>query len=748
MAAQQSRLHKQLLLIAVKPGFAQALSSQTDNMMTFNRLLVLFLLMHTLDALEWQTQTPAAITTPQIPFASERPAVPLFSMQEHEHPATVYAWTSLAGLHLEVSVTDPAFTPSDNLKQLWRNDCLYIEIDGHGDNSTSYGMHADDVKVFCALSATGPVVRIMDHGLHYLKGDITEHNWQMRHNKNIFTYRGVIPWKYLHSAPGLHTHLGIAVNVAHKGSKQTDNVYGHMSHKRKGTRSLELFSLGRPTANFFFIGGFDGQLLLSAREQLSIPFSAQGMETAIAVRLGKETLEFEASTFTSGFVHINADDLRTSLELSVQTPTQKITRHFESLAHQYTEIMRRLEASNTENAIAAIHVNSLKALCTDYMNRANIMHHNNATDSQTVWYSKLYNWQRLLLSSLPKTGFDLHAHLQLGKPLALAFVSEGDGSLQFASLQVPVAYNPQQRYPLVCYLHGAGPRFPVDYLNSLENNSGQDTLWLSGADEKIKNSAQRQCILVSPFGRGTRNYQGLAEDDVWQALAVTEQLFSIDADRRYISGFSMGCAGSFALAARRPDYWAAVNLSAGFHRWGDCWNEKLYENVSGLPLVIWCGTGDKRMHDGLQALLPTWKKRGFNIDSVTTPTDVVHTYPYFAYSDMLLRCFKHRRGNVEAFNCRPRAYDGSSYRIQGRYGFTPVTSGLAWDTVSFSVQHKDNTFNITSDGDIRAFHIDPHAFGHFANSRRSDSHVIIQWNDKAVYSGPLEQPIRIQPSTD
>ena len=570
----------------------------------------------------------------------------------------------------------------------------------------------------------------------------------MRHVDEQFIYSGVIPWKYVHSAPGLHQQVGIAVNVAHKGTKKTDNVFGQMGNKKKGLRGLKTFTLARPNTPFAFVGGFDGELLLSAREKLTIPFSAQGLKKPAVVSLGKESIEINAETFISGFMTVTAADLDSALELTVQTNEDTHTRLFESLGQQFNKIMQRLNASNIEEPLAALHVQSLKALCSDYMNRAKVIHHNDSNESHAVWYSKIYKWQKLLLASLPETGFDLAAHVQLAKPLAMAFVSEGDGSLQFATLQVPPDFNPQQSYPLVCYLHGAGPRVPVDYLNSLENNKGQDTLWLSGDDEQVKASGQRQCILVSPFGRGTRGYKGLAEEDVWQSLRIAEQLFKIDEDRRYITGFSMGCAGAFALASRRPDYWAAVNLSAGFHRWGDCWNEKLYENVTGLPLVIWCGTGDKRMHSGLQALLPEWNKRNFTIDSVTTPEGVVHTYPYFAYSEMLLRCFKHKRGAIEAFNCRPRAYDGSSYRIAGRYGFTPVTTDLAWDTVSFSVQHKDNTFNISSEGDIRAFQINPAEFGYFANSRRSDSDVIIRWNDQAVYSGALDKTIHINPNSD
>ena len=46
----------------------------------------------------------------------------------------------------------------------------------------------------------------------------------------------------------------------------------------------------------------------------------------------------------------------------------------------------------------------------------------------------------------------------------------------------------------------------------------------------------------------TVNYFGAAEFDVWQAVELVEKRYRIDPNRRYLSGFSMGCAATFRLA--------------------------------------------------------------------------------------------------------------------------------------------------------------------------------------------------------
>jgi len=47
-------------------------------------------------------------------------------------------------------------------------------------------------------------------------------------------------------------------------------------------------------------------------------------------------------------------------------------------------------------------------------------------------------------------------------------------------------------------------------------------------------------IIVCPFARGNMAYQGVAEQDVYDALADVQRRYAVDEDRIYITGSSTG----------------------------------------------------------------------------------------------------------------------------------------------------------------------------------------------------------------
>jgi predicted peptidase len=70
-------------------------------------------------------------------------------------------------------------------------------------------------------------------------------------------------------------------------------------------------------------------------------------------------------------------------------------------------------------------------------------------------------------------------------------------------------------------------------------------------------------------GRGARgggnqpeNLSDLSEKDVMNVLAMMREEFNIDPDRIYLTGHSMGGAGTYFLASKHNDIWAAVAPAA------------------------------------------------------------------------------------------------------------------------------------------------------------------------------------------
>ncbi len=704
------------------------------------------LCLNVLSALEWQaaTETKADATLPSVPFG-QKPDKPQLQLTEHQHPADVFLWQSIKGLHLHITVKDEAFEARSEKKWLWKGDCLYLEIDGHGDNPNTYAMGSDDLQLFYALSADGPHGKISDHGHPHLRGELSKDlfNCAFDESAQLFTYQIFVPWKYLNSGPGLNAQCGVAINVAHKGSEKKDNVLGQRGNKRRRTRGLISLQLEKPTQTHVFIGGFDKQPLLSANGSVDLAVSVQSdKQHAIRARIGEHELPMthQANEALRGWIKVKQSDLQYGdvVELFVDEKSHK--RQISSLQKNHQMIHERLGKSDRTNPVAALHVDSLRALATDCMTRSSILGHNDPKADYNAWLTKIFKWQQRLLKTLPAAGFDLRSHLISGKPLALAFVASSDGSLQFASLQLPHDFDSAKTYPLVCYLHGYGPKTPVDYLDSLENNSGQDTLWLEGTDEKVRNSGQRQCILVSPFGRGSIGYKHQAEKDVWQSLEIAHKHFKIDEDRRYLSGFSMGCDGTFSIAARKPDYWAAINLSAGFHTWGSTWHSELYVNLKDLPVIVWCGDQDKRMYDGLKKVLPLWEKSGLKPVHQTIAPGLPHTYPYYSYSDMLLECFKYTRSAKESFSYRLPKNDGSTWSPLSCHGFQAVPfRGVEWHQVAFTIQHKDNVFTIAKADNVDGFRVNTQEFNAFARSCDRERDVQFLYKDKTVYQGSFDK---------
>ena len=280
------------------------------------------------------------------------------------------------------------------------------------------------------------------------------------------------------------------------------------------------------------------------------------------------------------------------------------------------------------NPLAKLHLDSLRIISEDLVNRSSLFNTAANTHDLNKWAGKINQWQQETLKNLPTTGFDLQAHLASARPFLMALLLTLMAACSFPPCKVPVDFDPEKTYPLTVYLHGAGPRVAIDYLLTQTHNNQQDTLWKSGEDSTTVQSGQRQAILISPFGRGTKGYQGPSELDCWQAIDLTEDIFNIDPNRRYISGFSMGSAGALRLAARKPHYWAAINMAAGFH--SAAHDPNLYYNIRGIPLYIWCGEDDERMINFYRNIVgPRMALNGVVPKKVTIAPDLEPHLPLF-----------------------------------------------------------------------------------------------------------------------
>jgi pimeloyl-ACP methyl ester carboxylesterase len=124
--------------------------------------------------------------------------------------------------------------------------------------------------------------------------------------------------------------------------------------------------------------------------------------------------------------------------------------------------------------------------------------------------------------------------------------SEVDGTWQPYGVYVPTSYAESAKHPVVFHLHGFGGRFSPP--NAWQQQWANEHRW----------------ILVSLDGRGNQNWDLLGEEDVFAVLADLRKRYSIDEDRLYLEGCSMGGHGCYRLALRFPDVFAAAAPVAGW----------------------------------------------------------------------------------------------------------------------------------------------------------------------------------------
>lgn len=119
---------------------------------------------------------------------------------------------------------------------------------------------------------------------------------------------------------------------------------------------------------------------------------------------------------------------------------------------------------------------------------------------------------------------------------------------------VPADWNHHSKWPVILFLHGSGER-------------GDDGLLQTdvGLAHAIRKRLQKlPAIVVMPQ---CRNHKAWTDPDMEaQALAALEQSikeFRGDPDRVYLTGLSMGGYGSWDLAAKYPNKFAAVVIICG-----------------------------------------------------------------------------------------------------------------------------------------------------------------------------------------
>ena len=153
----------------------------------------------------------------------------------------------------------------------------------------------------------------------------------------------------------------------------------------------------------------------------------------------------------------------------------------------------------------------------------------------------------------------------------------------------PTGYNGSKAFPLIVALHGLG--------------GTEDSFFDSYSKTLPPLAEQHGYILVTPLGyrvdgsygwglgtppadAGVRRTQDLSEQDVMQVLQRVRKQYKVDDNRIYLMGHSMGAIGSWKIAPKFPDIWAAIAPISGSGA------PDTLEKIRHIPQIIVHGDAD------------------------------------------------------------------------------------------------------------------------------------------------------------
>jgi len=201
-------------------------------------------------------------------------------------------------------------------------------------------------------------------------------------------------------------------------------------------------------------------------------------------------------------------------------------------------------------------------------------------------------------------------------PQVLTIYSNVDDTEQPYGLYIPPDYDARKSYPLVISLHGAGSNHRLN-LKRVFGKSNVDGETDVEASRYFPEWAPRDYIVASPYARGTMGYQGVAEKDVLDVLADVERRFSIDTNRVYLTGLSMGGGGTFWIGLTRPDIWAAIAPVCPAPPSG---TETFAPNALNIPVHVFQGDADPAVSPaGTRAWVERLKQLGTRIEYTEYP---------------------------------------------------------------------------------------------------------------------------------
>jgi poly(3-hydroxybutyrate) depolymerase len=133
-------------------------------------------------------------------------------------------------------------------------------------------------------------------------------------------------------------------------------------------------------------------------------------------------------------------------------------------------------------------------------------------------------------------------------------------------MYVPTSYNGSKAFPLIVALHGLGgteDAFFDNYNKALPPLAESHGYIVAAPLGYRVDGSYGWGLGTAPADPATKRTQDLSEQDVMQVLQRVRQQYRIDDSRIYLMGHSMGAIGTWKIAPKFPDMWAAIAPISG-----------------------------------------------------------------------------------------------------------------------------------------------------------------------------------------
>ncbi len=192
-------------------------------------------------------------------------------------------------------------------------------------------------------------------------------------------------------------------------------------------------------------------------------------------------------------------------------------------------------------------------------------------------------------------------------------------------LYLPTDYgkDPQQKWPLIVYLHGAHLR-----------GATLELLLEEPLPKKFREDNDFPFIVVSPLGDG--EYEFWAKDEMitplFNLFEEIQTTYFVDAKKIYLTGSDMGGNGVWAIGLRHPEYFAALAPIAGYSNFPF----EVPENICDLKHVpVWVFHGERDPYVPVQVeqdLVNALIACGGNVQITVSP-EMKNDVPYNVYAN-------------------------------------------------------------------------------------------------------------------